>query len=190
MTHLISLTIDGQTICVAPQTTILQAARQLGIFIPTICYHEHCSANALCRICVVEVEGVRTLVAACVAQVTPSMVVHTQTERVLIARRTILEILQASVDLSQAPESLALLQTYQADLQRFPDAKHRQPDLLDDNPLYLRDYARCILCWRCVQVCAEDAQYTFAINFSGRGYQTSISTFYHVPLTDRQCVFC
>ncbi len=190
MTDLVSLTIDGHPIRVPPQTTILQAAQQLGISIPTICYHERCTANALCRICAVEVEGARSLVASCVAQVAPGMVVHTHNERIHTARRTILEMLQASVDLSQAPDIQALIAEYQAEPQRFPEALPRQVEPLDDNPLYLRDYARCILCWRCVQVCAEDAQYTYAINFSGRGYHTSIATFYNVTLTDSTCVFC
>ena len=62
--------------------------------------------------------------------------------------------------------------------------------MVDDNPMYVRDYAKCILCWRCVQVCAEDAQYTFALNFSGRGFETQIATFFDRPMPESTCVFC
>jgi NADH dehydrogenase/NADH:ubiquinone oxidoreductase subunit G len=186
----ISLTIDNQPISAPPGTTLLQAARQAGIDIPTICYHEHLTANALCRMCVVEVEGARTLVPACVAQVSAGMTVQTHSERVVRARRTILEMLAASVDLADAPEIRALQQEYSAQDQRFPGAERREVDLLDDNPMYVRDYAKCILCWRCVQVCAEDAQYNFALNFSGRGFGTQIDTFFEKPLPETSCVFC
>ncbi|MCX8025684.1 MAG: 2Fe-2S iron-sulfur cluster-binding protein [Thermanaerothrix sp.] len=186
----VSLTIDGQTIQASTDMTILKAAQQAGIEIPTICYHDHCTANALCRICVVEVNHARTLLPACVATVQEGMEVQTYSERVQRARRTILEMLQSSVDLSEAPEILAMAKIYNADAQRFPDAQRREPPVIDDNPMYIRDYAKCILCWRCVQVCAEDAQYTYAINFSGRGYETQISTFFHHPLPETTCVFC
>jgi predicted molibdopterin-dependent oxidoreductase YjgC len=79
---------------------------------------------------------------------------------------------------------------YQADPDRFPEAAPRDIPLLDDNPMFVRDYSKCILCWRCVQVCAEDAQYTFAIDFKGRGFQTQISTFFDQTLPESTCVFC
>jgi predicted molibdopterin-dependent oxidoreductase YjgC len=79
---------------------------------------------------------------------------------------------------------------YAADPQRYPQAETRAVPVLDDNPMYVRDYSKCILCWRCVQVCAEDAQYTYALNFSGRGYETQISTFFDKPLLETTCVFC
>ena len=91
----IILTINGQVIQAAAGTTILEAARQLGIDIPTICYHEFCTANAICRICVVEVEGSRTLVPSCVAKVSNGMKVTTHSERVKQARKTILEMLNS-----------------------------------------------------------------------------------------------
>lgn len=190
MSSEITLTIDDQTVVVPTGTTILKAAQQAGIEIPTICYHDYCTANALCRICVVEIEGSRTLAAACVAQVSEGMKVHTRTERVNRSRRTILEMLSSAVDLSEAPEIQAYMTTYQARTERFPGAERRQPEVIDDNPMYIRDYAKCILCWRCVQVCAEDAQYAYAINFSGRGYHTQIDTFYGISMPESTCVFC
>jgi NADH dehydrogenase/NADH:ubiquinone oxidoreductase subunit G len=190
MAENIEITIDGKK-CNAPlDWTILQAADSLGIQIPTICFHNSCTANSLCRICVVEVEGSRVLVPACSAKITKGMAIQTNTERVRDARRMILELMVSSTDLSQAPEILDLATEYHADVNRFPNADARSFPIIDDNPMYIRDYARCILCWRCVQVCADDAQYTYAINFKGRGYHTNISTFFDKPLLESTCVFC
>jgi NADH dehydrogenase/NADH:ubiquinone oxidoreductase subunit G len=140
--------------------------------------------------CVVEVKGARVLVPACASQAAPNMLVETNTLRVQRARRTILEMLDASLDLSDAPEIQAQMRAAQAQPGRFPEAQTRRPEPIIDNPMYLRDYAKCVLCWRCVQVCAEDAQYTFAINFSGRGFATQIGTFFDRPMTETSCVFC
>lgn len=186
----ISLTIDGRAVTVPAGSTILAAARAVGINIPTICYHDFTTANALCRICVVEVAGQRTLAPSCTARAAEGMVVSTDNERVQRSRRTILEMLASTVDLSEAPEIQAQMADYQADEARFPGAERREPPLIDDNPMYIRDYAKCILCWRCVQVCAEDAQYTFALNFSKRGYETSIATFFDHAMPETTCVFC
>jgi NADH dehydrogenase/NADH:ubiquinone oxidoreductase subunit G len=190
MTNEVTLTIDGQPVAVPAGTTLLKAAQQLGEPIPTLCYHDHCTANALCRICVVEVEGARVLAPACVAQVSDGMVVRTRTERVERSRRTILEMLDSTVDLSEAPEIQQFIGDYRAERGRFPEAGRREHPLLDDNPMYVRDYSKCILCWRCVQVCADDAQFTFAINFEGRGFETGIGTFFDRPMPETTCVFC
>ncbi len=190
MTTDITLTIDGQPITVPAGTTLLHAAAAAGESIPTICYHEHCTANALCRICVVEVTGARVLAPACVAHVSEGMQVQTRSEKVERSRRTILEMLDSAVDLSEAPEIQGFMAAYQAAPERFPDAERREPPVLDDNPMFIRDYAKCILCWRCVQVCADDAQYTYAINFEGRGFETQIATFFDKPLPETSCVFC
>lgn len=186
----VSLTIDGQVVQAPAGSTILQAARLVGEAIPTICFHEYCTANALCRICVVEVEGARVLAPACVAPVTEGMAIQTRSPRVERSRKTILEMLDSSVDLSQAPEIQGFIQDYAADRERFPEAERRDVPVLDDNPMYIRDYAKCILCWRCVQVCADDAQFTYALNFGGRGYETQIATFFDQPMPATTCVFC
>ncbi len=190
MSDSVTLTIDGQTVTAPAGSTMLQAAKSVGIAIPTICYHDFCTANGLCRICVVEVEGARTLAPACVATVAEGMKIHTQSERVRRARRAILEMLAATVDLSDAPEILQMLQEYGAEAAPFPLAARRAPPVIDDNPMYIRDYAKCILCWRCVQVCATDAQFTYALNFEHRGFETQIATFFHHPLLETTCVFC
>ena len=186
---MITLTINGRSLTVPPETTILDAATQLGIDIPVICYHPHLTANGLCRVCSVEAGG-RVQSAACVTACAEGMVVQTDTEDVHRGRRTILEMLAATVDLDEAPEILALIAEYGADTTRFPDAKHRESPVYDDNPFFLRDYNQCINCWRCVQVCAEDAQYAFALSFDSRGYSTTIGTFMGDGMMDTTCVFC
>jgi predicted molibdopterin-dependent oxidoreductase YjgC len=139
---------------------------------------------------VVEVEKARVLAASCVAQAAPGMVVHTRSERVERSRRTILEMLNSAVDLSEAPDILPMLDDYKADLERFPDGEKRDIEVKDDNPFYLRDYSQCIMCWRCVEVCAEDGQFAFALSYGGRGFETHISTFLDEPLPETTCVFC
>jgi NADP-reducing hydrogenase subunit HndD len=187
---LISLSIDGQEVSVPSGTTLLKAAEANGIPVPTICYHETCTANALCRLCVVEVEGWRVLAPACTTQAADGMVVQTKSPRVERARRTILEMLASARDLSESPEIEAFLRDYSADRERFPGAKRHDLPVLDDNPMFVRDYSKCVLCWRCVQVCADDAQYAYAINFSGRGFETQIGTFFDQPMPQTSCVFC
>ena len=190
MPETISLTIDGQSVSVEQGATLLDAARSIGKDIPTICYHEATTSNALCRICVVEVEGQRLLQPACIVKAATGMKVQTASERVLRARRTILEMLSSTMDLSEAPDVLHMMDQYGADEGRFPGAMRRESEVKDDNPMYIRDYEKCLLCWRCVQVCADDAQYTFAINFDGRGYETQIGTFFDRSIPESTCVLC
>jgi len=190
MANPVTITIDKIIHSTFDDKTILQVAEEIGISIPTICFHDACTSNALCRICVVEVKGARTLIPACVAKVTEGMEVQTKNERINRARKTILEMLVSTSDISQSPEILSMVEDYQANINRFPDAESRRPEIIDDNSMFIRDYAKCILCWRCVQVCADDAQYAFAINFKERGYYTQISTFYNKPLPETSCVFC
>ncbi|MBI5567134.1 MAG: (2Fe-2S)-binding protein [Chloroflexi bacterium] len=190
MSDFISLTIDDHSITVPAGTTIHKAAQSIGVEIPTICYHDHCTSNGLCRVCVVEVEGARVLSPACVAKVSEGQQIRTRTDRVERSRRTIVEMLAATVDLSEAPEIQHIAQDTHADLDRFADGAKRAHAVIDDNPMFVRDYAKCILCWRCVQVCADDAQYAYAINFSGRGFETGIGTFFDKAMPETTCVFC
>src|SRR5437762_208322 len=186
----ITLTIDGDSVAVSTGTMILKAAQQLGRHIPTICYHDHCTANGLCRICVVEVNGVKPLVPACLTPVREGIKVSTSSVRAERSRRTILEMLASAVDLSQAPEIERLMGEYHADHRRFPEAERREYPVLDDNPMYFGDYSRCVLGCRCVQVCADDAQFTYAINFKGRGFETGTGPSSDKPMPETSCVFC
>ncbi|MCX6059361.1 MAG: 2Fe-2S iron-sulfur cluster-binding protein [Chloroflexi bacterium] len=182
--------MDGKEVSAEENKTLLEIARENGVDIPTICFHEATTANALCRICVVEVEGQRVLQPACIVKAASNMKVQTRSEKVIRARRTILEMLASTMDLSEAPEIQIMMYEYGASSSRFPDAERRQPEVKDDNPMFVRDYSKCLLCWRCVQVCAEDAQYTFAINFDGRGFETQIGTFFDRTIPETSCVLC
>ncbi len=186
----VTLTIDGRQITAPKGTTLLQAARENGIDIPAICYHPATHANGLCRVCVVEIEKWPALQPACVVQCSDGAVVHTRNARVERARRTILEMLHSAVDLSDAPAIQRLMDDYGVDRDRFPDAKARVFALKDDNPFYVRDYSKCVLCWRCVQVCADDAQYIYALTLGARGFETHVATFYENPMPATTCVFC
>lgn len=187
---MVTLTIDGQEISVPEGMTILEAARQLGIEVPVICYHDATTANGLCRICVVDVNKGRVLQPACIAQCQDKSSVETRNERVERSRRTILEMLNSAVDLEEAPAIQEMMADYEADVERFPEARRREHELIDDNPFYVRDYSQCVLCWRCVQVCAEDAQYTFALTLGERGFDTHVATAFDVKMPDSPCVFC
>ena len=189
MSENVTLSINGREITVPAGTTILAAAAELGIDIPVICYHPHLTSNGLCRLCSVDAGG-RVQSAACVTQCSEDMEVQTESEAVVRGRRTILEMLASTVDLREAPQILALIAEYNADTERFAGAEKRTTPIYDDNPFYLRDYNQCINCWRCVQVCADDAQFAYALNFDGRGFHTTIGTFMDDGMPDTTCVFC
>jgi len=187
---LVTFTLNGHTVRVPTGSTILQAAQQAGVNIPHICYHATLTANAVCRLCAVEVAGSRTLQAACVAKVQQDMVVNTETDRVNTGRRVILELLASTVDLHEAPEIQEYIRRYGADAERFDGGRRRDIQPLDDNPFYVRDYSQCVMCWRCIQVCAEDVQYTFALTWGGRGIGSHVATFFSEDMPDTTCVFC
>jgi NADH dehydrogenase/NADH:ubiquinone oxidoreductase subunit G len=186
----ITLTIDGIEVTADQGKTLLDIARELNADVPTICYHDATTANGLCRMCVVEVDGSRVLQPACVVQAGAGMKVQTRSEKVIRSRKTILEMLDSTMDLSEADEIQTMMTNYGTDPNRFPGAERRESEIKDDNPMYVRDYSKCLLCWRCVQVCAEDAQYTYAINFEGRGFETQIGTFFDKAIPETSCVLC
>src|ERR1700687_335801 len=186
----IEIQIDGRKVSVPEGSTILDAARGLGIDTPTLCFLETLTPVNVCRVCVVELEGSRTLVPACSRKVEPGMVIHTDSERVRLSRRIVLEFLASTVDVSTAPALQDYMERYEALPERFGScATVAQPPKID-NDLYVRDYAKCILCYKCVEACGVDAQNTFAIAVAGRGFSAHISTEYEVPLPDSACVYC
>jgi predicted molibdopterin-dependent oxidoreductase YjgC len=210
----VEITLDGRSVSVEEGKTILDACRQEGIDVPTLCFLENLTPVNVCRVCVVEVEGSRTLVPSCSRVAEAGMKVQTQSERVRLSRRLILEFLASSVDLSTAPEANAYLAQYGAAPERFGPqeapsregerdaarAGHhhvgggrtetvRQPVKVD-NELYVRDYSKCILCYKCVEACGKDAQNTFAIAVAGRGFDARISTEFAASLPDSACVYC
>ena len=211
----VEISIDGRPLTVPAGSTILDACRAEGIDTPTLCYLENLTPVNVCRVCVVEVTGSRVLVPACSRKVEPGMEIQTDSERVRHSRRMVLEFLGSSVDLSTAPSAQAYVEEYGADPGRYgPPAApaalgerdeheaghHHEPSgtvagnvaqpVKIDNDLYVRDYSKCILCYKCVEACGEDAQNTFAIAVAGRGFDARISTEEAVPLPDSACVYC
>ena len=213
----VEVTIDGVAVTVPAGSTILDACRGQGIDTPTLCYLENLTPVNVCRVCVVEVTGSRVLVPACSRRVESGMEIQTDNERVRHSRKMVLEFLGSSVDLSTAPSALGYIDRYDADPTRYgPAAPPAEPGERDaheaghhhpppdaglvsqtvaqpvkvDNELYVRDYSKCILCYKCVEACGEDAQNTFAIAVAGRGFDARISTESAVPLPDSACVYC
>ena len=218
----VEITLDGAPVAVPAGSTILDACRSEGIDTPTLCYADNLSPVNVCRVCVVEVTGSRVLVPACSRKVEAGMEVQTDTDRVRLSRKVVIEFLGSSVDVSLAGKvapdgSLAAYAArYDADPSRFgppgPSAQAGERDAHDpghhhapiggpeastvaqptkvDNELYVRDYSKCILCYKCVEACGEDAQNTFAIAVAGRGFDARISTEYDTPLPTSACVYC
>jgi len=187
----IEIEIDGKTVHASEGTTILDAARKVGIETPTLCFLENLTPVNVCRVCVVELEGSRVLIPACSRKVEPGMKIKTDSERVRLSRRLVLEFLASSVDVSTAPSLQEYMERYGADPQRFgPGETHSAEPTKIDNELYVRDYGKCILCYKCVEACGVDAQNTFAIAVAGRGFSAHIATEFDVPLPKSACVYC
>jgi predicted molibdopterin-dependent oxidoreductase YjgC len=188
---MIDLVIDGTPVRVPEGATILDACQSAGIETPTLCFLQSLTPVNACRVCVVELEGSRVLVPACARRAEAGMAIHTDSERVRHSRKMVLEFLASSVDLSTAPDAQRYCGQYGADPQRYGPSRATvaQPVKID-NQLYVRDYAKCILCYKCVEACGTDAQNTFAIAAAGRGFEAHISTEYDVPLPDSACVYC
>lgn len=187
----IEIKIDGKSVSVPEGSTILDAAREVNIDIPTLCYLESLTPVNVCRVCVVELEGSRTLVPACSRRVEANMSIKTDSERVRLSRRLVLEFLASSVDVSTAPAFPGYSDRYHADPHRFgPAAATVAQPVKIDNELYVRDYSKCILCYKCVEACGVDAQNTFAIAVAGRGFSAHIAAEYDVPLPESACVYC
>ena len=187
----VRLEIDGRPVDAEAGMTILEALRRAGLDAPTLCHHPNLTPVNVCRACVVELDGSRVLIPSCSRRVEPGMKVRTATERVRRARRVVLELLASSVDISTAPGLRDYLAEYGGDPGRFGAGARRVVEpLRDDNELYVRAYDKCILCYKCVEACGEDAQFTFALSVAGRGFEARIDTGADTPLLDSRCVFC
>lgn len=188
-------TIDGHDVSARPGTTILEAARGLGIDIPALCHHETLTPAGACRLCVVEVEGRHDLVASCATPLLDRMVIHTESEMVVNARRMILDLLLADHPLDclvceQAGECALQDACYRYGVQRSTFAPTRaELPIESDNPMIERDMNKCILCGKCVRVCHE-VQVTDAISFTLRSADTRIAGPFDRPLDISFCRFC
>jgi predicted molibdopterin-dependent oxidoreductase YjgC len=186
------VTIDGRQVEARPGTTILDACRRLAIDTPTLCQLDNLTPVNVCRVCVVELDGSRVLVPACSRKVEEGMKIQTDSARVRHSRRLVLELLASSVDMSLcSSEVQGWMARYEAVPSRFgTEAATVAQPVKVDNDLYVRDYSRCILCYKCVEACGVDAQNTFAIGVAGRGFDAHISTEFDVGLPDSACVYC
>lgn len=186
------LTINGITVKAEPGTTILQAAQKNGIYIPNLCYDKRLKPYGGCRLCLVEVEGQPRLFAACSTPVTDGMVVHTETPKLAKARKLVLELLLVHhpldcpiCDKAGECDLQDLAFKYGPSQSRFFAERKHDPERIDA-PIVERNPNRCILCGKCVRICAEH-QGVGAINLIGRGFKTKVSPAFEETLN---CEFC
>jgi formate dehydrogenase alpha subunit len=191
----IRLNIDGQEVLAEEGMTIFDACKKAGISIPHLCYRHDLTPTTACRLCVVEVEGARTLVASCAYPVSDKMVVRTHTQRVEEARRLVIELLLSdhpydcmTCEKSGSCKLEKYAYAYGIRKSRFDGEVHRYP-IRSANPFFERDYNKCILCGRCVTVCHE-IQYCEAVDHSNRGFGTKIAASFDRSMQETPCVFC
>ncbi len=189
-----NLTINGMRVSTADDSTIIQAAKENGIKIPNLCYLENVHQFGSCRICVVEVEGAKTLQASCMTQVREGMVVHTNSNKVRKARKVLYELLLSdhSADCLSCKRNLncelqKLGKTLGVETTRFNGA--RSECVLDASVAITRDLSKCILCRRCVTVC-NDIQGVGVLNAQNRGFETVIGPAMDLPIGAVNCSFC
>lgn len=195
MSKMINLKINGQNISVKEGTTVLEAARQAGIRIPTLCYLKDINKLGACRVCVVEVKGARSLVASCVYPVSEGMEVITNSPRVLESRKKTIELLLSDHDkkcLSCVRSGNCELQTLSTELgcdaSNFEGEKNEYP-LDESTPYLVRDNNKCIMCRRCVAACKE-YQSIAVIGANARGFRTHVGSEFSKPLMEVACVGC
>jgi len=191
----INLTINGQKITARPGMTVLEAALAAGIYIPTLCYYPDLKPYGGCRICVVEIEGMRGLTTSCTTPAAEDMIVHTETEAVNKARKTVVELLIAD----HPSDCLTCTSNQQCELQKVAAYlgmdRVRLPKKApvyavdDSNPFFNLDRNKCILCARCTRACNE-ITCVGAIDMANRGYTMKVSTFGDTLLFDSICQSC
>ena len=193
----LSLNLDGQAVEFTAGETIYQVTHRARKQVPTLCYDERLEAFGACRLCVVEVEGVKAPVASCTTKATAGMVVRSGSPAIEKYRKTLLEMVVSEnreVDVNPlrgfaSQELTTLADRYGARTGRFKGKKSGQSNQGDLNPFILRDYDLCISCYRCVRVCAEQ-EGDYAISMMNRGFATQITTEFNGSLKDSACTFC
>lgn len=192
---ILDITIDGKRLTAEPEQTVLEVATDSGIYIPTLCYHPDLSPIGACRVCLVEVEGSRLLVASCHTPVRKGMVIHTCSERVIQARRVVIELILAS-----HPDNcfvcnkanLCELRRVAAELSIGTPrclTKKRFYQIEEVSPYVLRDLSKCILCRRCVKICTK-IHGRPVISVGYRGFRSKIVAAQDKPLLTEKCKDC
>lgn len=191
----ISLTIDGKQVEVDKGFTVLEAARQAGVYIPTLCYHPSLQPYGGCRMCIVQIEGLRGFPTSCTTPATNGMKVTTNSYEIQELRKGIFELL-----VSEHPMTcLTCAKNQRCELQEVAtyiglqevtlEPTYRTDPVLTDSPFFDRDYNLCILCGRCVRICQE-IRGAGAISFTYRGSQTLPGTAFNKPLLESACQSC
>ncbi|MEG1887234.1 MAG: NADH-dependent [FeFe] hydrogenase, group A6 [Oscillospiraceae bacterium] len=195
MSEMVNIKINGMDVSVPKNSTILEAARYLGIQIPTLCHMKNSNEIGACRICVVEVKGARSLVASCVFPVNEGMEIQTNSLRVQNARRKTLELILSthnrkclSCVRSGNCELQKLCHDYGIENETFYEGYTPAYALDESAPHMVRDNNKCILCRRCVAACA--AQHVGVIGANDRGFDTHISCAFDKGLSEVACISC
>ena len=191
----VNITIDDTVLKVKPGTTIMQAAETLGIKIPRLCYHPDLSLEGACRVCIVEVEGYRTFVPSCAAQVQEGMKIKTNSPEIRQARRDLVELIldnhprscqtcerDSNCELQDLSYSLGVRE-------RLFEGKRKQYPIETSSPSVIRDAEKCILCRRCVRVCSE-IQGIHNLSQLYRGFHTLVAPAHEGPMDESVCIAC
>lgn len=192
---LITLTIDGTEVKVKEGATILDAARQANIDIPTLCFLKEINEMGDCRMCIVEVEGRKGFATSCIQKAEEGMVVHTHTPAVLEARRMVLDLIISN----HAKDCLTCTRSGNCELQNLAikfnvlnieyEGERTKHKVDDKSPAIVRDFNKCILCRRCVGAC-KNVQEIGAIDCINRGFESCVSTAGDHSLADVDCTYC
>lgn len=189
---MIRINIDGREIRVEKGSTLLEAALQAGIYIPNLCYHPDIPFMGACRLCIVEIEGMKEFPTSCTTYAKDGMVVRTNTPKIRELRKKIIWLtlsehpkeLDKSSQLKKVVDWIGveeMLSGYVSSSKNLP--------VISDEPLFIRDMNRCILCGRCVRMCQE-VRKAVVIGFTNRGINTIVGTSYDLPFKDAGCKFC
>ena len=193
--EMVHITINNMPLEVEKGTRIIDAAKKVNIDIPHLCYFPDQAVKAHCRMCVVEVVGSRKLLAACSTLVWEGMEIHTDTQKVRDTQVGILQMLLANHDQdclscprNQNCELQSLCSRFNILSPKLPNVAARHP-IQDSNPSLIRDHAKCIRCGRCVKACTE-SQGISALTYANRSEQFMVTTAYHMPFEETDCVLC
>lgn len=189
------ITINEKVVRFVTGETILDVAVRQGIDIPTLCYLKYAMPTGACRVCLVEVKGARTLLPSCSTEVLTGMIVETESPKVVKARRTVIELMLADgwhdcliCEQSGMCKLQDLAYRYHVGMPRFP--RQKKNFVYDDShPFIVRNFAKCVLCGRCVQACNE-IQVNNVLSMAYRGSEASIVASYNKPLGKSECVAC
>ena len=192
----VKIMMDGKELSVAEGMTILEAAEEAGIDIPTLCHRPDLTPDGNCRVCVVEVEGAPRLVASCHTPITEGMVIRTSTPKVLSARKTVVELLLAGHTGPCVTDECAgecelhyLAAQLEAGPPRFQVKARRSYPVEEVSPYVRRDMSRCILCRRCVRACSQIAKKN-VYSMAYRGFRSKVVVDCDVPLDTEACRDC